>query len=261
MLVHRRANRWGLLNFTPPGDVENADSGTHPTGGFWERPSPIGATKAHDSMAKANPTRLLVVRSGRTEWDALGRVQGSADLPLSPAGAEAFKATLEELGGLTLDRIVCAPDEASRQTASLLTQSAEARKSSVCKGFAEMALGLWEGLRYEELEERYCRAGRLFLDDPSGVQAPEGEAVEEYAGRVIAALAEVLGKARAGSAVGIVVRPLALGVIRCALNDASLCELWSMVRERPDVEWYQVQKNDPRLAAPPRRPRRPASAA
>lgn len=212
-------------------------------------------------MAKANTTRLLLVRSGRTEWDALGRVQGSADLPLSAAGAADFKAALDRLGGVTLDRIISAPDEASWQTSSLLTQAAEARKSAVCKDLAEMHLGLWEGLRHEELEARYCRAGRLFLDDPSGVQAPEGEAVEEYAAKVVAALASTLSKAKAGSAVGVVVRPLALGVIRCALNSASLCELWSMVRERPEFEWYQVQKTDPRLAHPPGSPRRPASAA
>ncbi len=218
------------------------------------------ATGTQISMAKANSMRVLVVRSGRTEWDVLGRVQGSADLPMSAEGLTGLNASLAALGGLTLDRVISAPDEASRQTASRLAEVARTRKASVCKDLGEMGLGLWEGLRYEELEERYCRAGRLFLDDPSGVQAPEGEAVDEYAQRVIAALASQLGRAKAGSAVGLVVRPLALGVIRCALNSASLCELWSMVRERPDVEWYDVQGRDPRLAAPPQRPK-PASAA
>ena len=58
----------------------------------------------------------------------------------------------------------------------------------------EMALGLWEGLRNEELENRYCSAGRLFLDDPTGVHAPEGDEFQEYASRVQTAMARIAAK-------------------------------------------------------------------
>lgn len=212
-------------------------------------------------MAKTSIHRVLVFRSGATEWDTLGRVQGSTDLPLSSAGLSAIQGQISALSGQSLDVVLCGPDEASRQTAKALAEATGARKVTAVNDLADMALGLWEGLRYEELESRFCRAGRLFLDDPSGVLAPEGEQLEAYSAKVVAGLGRAIGRQKTGATIGVVLRPLALGVVRCSLNDAPICELWQMIRERPDHEWYVIDRNDSRLNVPPRRPRRPASAA
>jgi broad specificity phosphatase PhoE len=201
------------------------------------------------------------MRSGRTEWDLLGRVQGAADLPLAAVGLEGVQGQAQGLSSQKLNSIACAPDEASRATAELLKKATGCRKVVIVPELGEMALGLWEGLRYEELENRYCRAGRQFLTDPCGVIVPEGEAFESYGDKVRAALAQVMARQKRGATVGVVVRPIALGVMRCLLNTADFGQLWAMLNDRPDVEWYQVAKNDPRLVAPPRRPRRSASAA
>lgn len=211
-------------------------------------------------MAKAALCRLLLMRSGATEWDALGRVQGSMDLPLSASGKTSVSGHLSSLGPLSLDRVLCAPDEGSRQTACQMCSVAGVRRATVVPELAEMHLGLWEGLRTEELEQRYCRAGRLFWEDPAGVVAPDGEALESYARRVVPAFARVLGKLKAGQNVGLVVRPIALGLIRCVLNSAELSELWSMVKDRPESEWYQIVTNDPRLAVVPGKSRADAAA-
>ncbi|HMN39593.1 MAG TPA: histidine phosphatase family protein [Phycisphaerales bacterium] len=201
------------------------------------------------------------MRSGRTEWDLLGRVQGAADLPLTRSGLTAVQGQTTGLISHKLNSIVCAPDEASRATAELLKKATSCRRLTVSPELGEMALGLWEGLRYEELENRYCRAGRQFLTDPSGVLVPEGEAFEDYSDKIRSALAGVMARQKRGATVGVVVRPIALGVMRCLLNSADLGQLWAMLSDRPDVEWYQLSNNDPRLVAPPRRPRRSASAA
>lgn len=212
-------------------------------------------------MAKISTSRLMLMRSGRTEWDLLGRVQGAADLPIATGGKAAAEAELAKLNGQKLTWIATAPDEASRETAELLKRVTSARKIEIVPDLSEMALGLWEGLRYQELEERYCRAGRQFLADPCGVSAPDGEMIDDFAEKIRAAIAKIAGRQKRGGAVGVVVRPIALGVSRCILNNAELGELWAMLNDRPDVEWYQVSTNDPRLVSPPRRPRRSVSAA
>jgi len=48
-------------------------------------------------MAKKDQIDLLLVRSGRTEWEEAGRLQGQADLPLSEAGREVVLANLRHL--------------------------------------------------------------------------------------------------------------------------------------------------------------------
>ena len=212
-------------------------------------------------MGKNSYSRVLLMRSGRTEWDLLGRVQGAADLPMAASGSQAAQEQVAQFAGQKLVAIATAPDEASRATAKLLAQATGVKRVAAVPELGEMALGLWEGLRYEELEQRYCSAGRQFMDNPSGVTAPEGDQVDAYAARVQGALGQVVGGHRAGSNIGIVVRPIALGLMRCFLNGADICELWAMLKDRPDAEWYEVPRNDPRLVASARRPRRAASAA
>lgn len=211
-------------------------------------------------MGKNSYSRVLLMRSGRTEWDLLGRVQGAADLPMGTAGAQAAQKQVALFAGQKLVAIATAPDEASRATAKLLAQATGVKRVTAVPQLGEMALGLWEGLRYEELEQRYCSAGRQFMDNPSGVTAPDGDQVDAYAARVQDAFRQVVGSHRAGSNIGIVVRPLALGLMRCFLNGADICELWAMLKDRPDAEWYDIPRNDPRLVATTRR-RKTASAA
>lgn len=212
-------------------------------------------------MGKNSYSRVLLMRSGRTEWDLLGRVQGAADLPMAAAGAQTAQEQIAAFAGQKLVAIATAPDEASRATAKLLAGATGVKRVTTVPQLGEMALGLWEGLRYEELEQRYCSAGRQFMDNPTGVTAPEGDQMDAYAARVQEALRLVVGSHRAGSNIGIVVRPIALGLMRCFLNGADMCHLWAMLKDRPDAEWYEVPRNDPRLVASTRRPRSAASAA
>jgi broad specificity phosphatase PhoE len=211
-------------------------------------------------MAKALAKRLLVMRSGLTDWDAAGRVQGSTDLPICSAGHASVLEALEHAGKAELTAVITAPDEASRETARVVADRLGG-KIVVVQELSEMALGLWEGMRYEDLERRFCRAGRLFLEDPCGVTAPEGEALDEYSVRFMKALRKAVGKCRLGTSAAVVLRPIGLGVARCALNDVDLGQLWSMVTERPPAEWYEVQRHDPRLKAAPARFRARAEAA
>lgn len=202
-------------------------------------------------MAKA-AKNLLLMRSGQTDWDASGRVQGAADLPLSPAGRSVVQAEASTLLGRELAMVLTAPDEASRETARLVAE-ATGSKVVVVPELAEPALGLWEGMRYDDLEKRYCRAGRVFLEDPCGVVAPDGDALPATAERVLKAFAKATSRCKAGASVAVVVRPIALGVIRCALNEADLGQLWAMATDRPAMEWYAIHSNDPRLGRHPRR--------
>lgn len=203
-------------------------------------------------MAKVLAKRLLVMRSGPTDWDDAGRVQGATDLPLSHAGRINVPSQLDELGSVNLSTVVTAPDEASRETAALVADRFGG-KIIVAREMGDMGLGLWEGMRYEDLERRFCRAGRLFLEDPCGVTAPEGEALDEFSARFIKSFAKMVSKIRLGTSCAVVLRPIGLGVARCALNETDLGQLWAMVTERPWAEWYEVRRSDPRLkVAPPR---------
>ena len=87
-------------------------------------------------MAKTSTFRLLLIRCAQTEWDAVGRLQGSDDLPLSEQGRAWASGLGERLAsdedalpkpGLVLH----APDEASAETASILAGPSKARTKAI----------------------------------------------------------------------------------------------------------------------------------
>src|SRR5262249_49622910 len=162
-------------------------------------------------------------RAGQTEWDRSGRLQGTCDLPLCPEARGQLKAALtngrgggiETLGGgAGVPRAgFCAPGEASIGAARVVAGAAEgaggtAAKVTAEESLREMDLGLWEGLSEHELNERFPRAARQWQDDPDCVCPPEGEAFAEARGRVISGVRKIIDKAKPGSTVALVLRPI-----------------------------------------------------
>ncbi len=209
-------------------------------------------------MAKDAAIRLLLVRTGPTCWDGGGRLQGSCDLPLSETGRAEVSAFVRSLGRLTLAQVACAPDEASVETAKLLAAAGRRIPSKVLAlpELADPHVGLWEGMRQADLEERYPRAWGQFTEDVLSVTPPEGETIDALQSRLLPGVGRVLSKAKAGSRICLVLRPFALGVLRCRLKGVPLTEAWKLSGPAAAPEWYEVEKNDPRL-----RPAEPAPAA
>lgn len=198
---------------------------------------------ANTSMAKSDPISILLARVGPTPWDDTQRLAGATDLPLT----ERAERTLEEvclgLGGPLLSVVFCAPDEASVTTAKQLVEQRGGKVKKI-EDLAEVCLGLWEGQLISELEEKYPRASHQWLDDPGGVIPPEGEPLAEARERIVCEAVRVIDKARpdTGEGVALVLKPMAMGVLRCVLDDAPSSRVFELARETPDVEWITMMR-------------------
>lgn len=178
-------------------------------------------------MAKSNVFKLLVLRAGGSAWDRDGRIVGDADLPMDQQGRDDVGSVIAGLDGERLSAILCAPDEASRESAEMLSRATGGAKVKVVKALAEVGMGLWEGVLGTDLESKCKGAYRQWLEDPSSVRAPEGEGFSEAQDRILVGLARTLEKIKAGDeGVGIVARPLAVGIIRGWLEHRGADELW-----------------------------------
>jgi broad specificity phosphatase PhoE len=193
-------------------------------------------------MRKNNEIRVLLVRTGETEWEKDGRIAGHTDVPLSEGGHRAIAEIARQFGGERIATVYCGPDEASLATAQQIADATGARVKSVpC--LAEINLGLWEGIRCQDLEEKCPRAYRQWMEDPSVVQVPEGETVDEAQERILEGLGKVLDKAKTDNgAVAVVLRPVAMGLVGCALNGVPTKNLWSMMKAGLAAQWQTVQK-------------------
>lgn len=198
-------------------------------------------------MAKRATRRLLLLRSGPTEWDRSGRLQGQTDLPML---AEAATALTERLAGVTvegLSAVMSGPDEASLATAELLAERAGVRVQGV-DDLRELDLGLWAGLRVEELEERFERAGRQWLENPAAISAPQGETLEAMAERVLPVLERAIVKKRSAASVAVVLRPIVHAYVRCRLERLETTEMWRICSEPAEPSWYDLGPSDTRLS-------------
>ena len=125
--------------------------------------------------------RLLLVRHGESEWNAVRRLQGQADIALSEKGeaqARALAATVEQLAP---DRVITSDLRRARQTAELLGFPEAAREPAL----REVDVGEWTGRDI----------ARIVADEPEAYRGwragtfapPGGEIWADFAARTAVA--------------------------------------------------------------------------
>ena len=65
---------------------------------------------------------IYVTRHGQTEWNALKKVMGKIDIPLSEIGLEQAKQTKTNLKDKHIDLIICSPLIRAKQTADIINE-------------------------------------------------------------------------------------------------------------------------------------------
>ena len=185
---------------------------------------------------KRSSIYLSLIRSGETAWAADGRLQGSSDLPLSPDGKAAVTTDALALAGQQLANIYHPPDDAATETARIVAGVVGARTKAVPE-LAEVDLGVFEGMTLQAFAERYPKRSKQWQEDPLSFSPPEGEDVFEARARIFTGLGRLLRRARS-EALGVVLHPLGVGLLRCWLADLSASEAWTLAQRRPRVERY-----------------------
>lgn len=116
-------------------------------------------------MPASGPTRVFVLRHGRTTWNAQNRYQGQADPPLDDVGLAQASAAASLLATFAPDLIVTSDLQRASATAAALA-TATGLDAVLDPRLRERSLGHWEGLTRDEVEVRFpeefahWRAGR-----------------------------------------------------------------------------------------------------
>jgi broad specificity phosphatase PhoE len=156
-------------------------------------------------------TRILLIRHGETAWNADGRWQGHAPVPLNDAGLEQSRLLGHYLAerGPRLDALYSSDLKRAMQTAQAIAAplQMDARPEP---GLRELDLGEWQGLTREEAEawdgERYAR----FAADRMVVPLPNGESWEDVKARARAAF-DTLAARHTGQTIALVSHGGAIG--------------------------------------------------
>lgn len=168
----------------------------------------------------ASNLSVFLVRAGSTDLDDQGRIVGSLDMPLSPAGEAEARQTAIDLQEADFDVIVSAHCLAAQQTAQQLSRNSEIRVR-VEEGWLNLNHGLWHGKSLEELKETQPKLYRHWRENPETVCPPGGETVEEVRIRVSNSLKKIHRKFQGGTIAIVAPEPL-LSIIRAEIDDSTV---------------------------------------
>jgi glucosyl-3-phosphoglycerate phosphatase len=186
--------------------------------------------------------QLVVLRHGRTEWNANGRFQGQADIPLDSRGVAQAERAAQVLAELAPASIVASDLSRAQQTAEPLARLTGLSVRTDAR-LREINVGSWEGLTIEEAMASIDPAeAARYMAGEDVRRSPTGETVAEVASRASAALSEIGSAAESGSTVIVVMHGLAGKVGVCQLvgipHDA-----WRALGSLHNCGWISVERH------------------
>ena len=191
--------------------------------------------------------RLVLWRHGRTEWNATWRFQGQRDVPLDVMGhAQALRAA-PLLAELEPHLIVASDLGRARATADALAElvGQDVRTDVALR---ETYSGQWEGLRRDEIEERFAASWDAWADGDDTVRpGGDGERRTEVAERMVDAIDRHLADVPDGGTLVVVTHG---GAARAAIGQLMglPSELWGSLGVLTNCAWsVLVERSQPGL--------------
>jgi broad specificity phosphatase PhoE len=169
---------------------------------------------------------ILLVRHAET--DLKGTFCGHTDPPLNGAGRAQVPAILHAIGNRPVETILTSDLRRARETAKAVAQH-YAAKLLLRPGLREIFFGEWEGLRWQQIEERDTDFARAWMESFPNLTPPGGESVRDFEARIESELHYLSGLA--GDSALIVVTHA--GVMRAMLKRQGLSdkEAWAATRD------------------------------
>ena len=168
--------------------------------------------------------QVLLIRTGATEYDSQGRVQGTLDVPLSEDGRQQVELVAEELSNQSIDALYAGPCRATKQSAEMLAEQLQLKAKTI-DNFSNLDHGLWQGMLIEDVKAKQPKVYRQWQEHPENVCPPEGESLQAVRERLQQALARIAKKQKSGTIAVVVPEPVT-SVLRNVLRDDELGNLW-----------------------------------
>jgi probable phosphoglycerate mutase len=183
---------------------------------------------------------ILLVRSGITEYDSQGRIQGTLDVPLCEEGRRQALATAEELAARStpVEALYAGPCLSAQQTAEALGERLHLRPKTV-KNLHNLDQGLWQGMLFEEVKEKQPKVYRQWQERPETICPPQGETVKEASERLKKELKKITKRHKSGTIAVVLARPLA-SVLGCMLRSEQTPCLCTSTAGKPMWEPIEV---------------------
>jgi probable phosphoglycerate mutase len=136
---------------------------------------------------------MVLVRHGQSTWNREHRIQGQLDPPLSNEGRRQAELLARRLARHRLAGFYASDLKRAFETAEAIAALVDLEPEPT-PGLREIFLGEWEGLRTEEIAERFPDAWARWGEEADWDLVPGGEGAAPFEARVMATLDEIFAR-------------------------------------------------------------------
>ncbi|MEA1961437.1 MAG: alpha-ribazole phosphatase [Bacillota bacterium] len=167
--------------------------------------------------------RIILIRHGQTEWNALMKYQGQTDIDLNKVGREQAQRLARYFAeqGTEIEALYCSDLSRCRETAEIIGKEV-GLKPILDTSFREINFGCWEGLTHTEVIRQYNREYDDWVHRTLQFQIAGGESVQDVLERCLPGIHHI-----AGNHQGTIIVVTHGGLIKILLNHLGL----------PEEEW------------------------
>lgn len=116
-------------------------------------------------------------------WNRQGKYQGQSDVPLTDEGREQARILSERLKDEKIDVIYASDLDRTIETAAIIAKYHDL-KVLPAPLMRELNFGIWEGMTYDEIIQKWPQEYNEWQRDPHNKKPPEGETLAELCKRV-----------------------------------------------------------------------------
>lgn len=162
------------------------------------------------------PTRLIAIRHGETDWNADARIQGHTDIPLNATGRWQAAQLAQALAGEPLHAVYASDLLRAMETAAGVAAAAGVAVQPE-PGLRERGFGTFEGLRFDEIEQRWPEQSLRWRRRDPDFGPAGGETLTAFYERCVS-VATQLAARHAGQCIALVAHG---GVLDCLYRAAT----------------------------------------
>ncbi len=170
-------------------------------------------------------TKIYLIRHGQPEWNVSRRVQGHTDSVLTDKGRKQAMDLGKKLSHIKFDVAYSSSSIRAYATAELILNGT-LKEILKLDSLKEINLGVWEGMRYSDVETEYPDQFKCFFNDPSKFELREGETFHQLQSRAVRSL-ETIVEANRGKKIILVSHGMFIRSLLAFIENRPLKDLWN----------------------------------
>jgi alpha-ribazole phosphatase len=138
-------------------------------------------------------TRIYLIRHGEVEGAGIPRYNGHADVALSERGVAQYHELKGRFAGVNIT--ACYTSDLTRTSTGAEILAGHLGVDTMReRNLRELNIGIWEGMTWQELMEKYPAEWQARLDDIVNYRVPEGENLLDLRQRVIPVIERIVAR-------------------------------------------------------------------